>query len=179
MTDEYVIDDRSSGTLSATAGGQWRMVSDRVMGGRSSGELNVHHHLRRACLRLQGDVSQDNNGGFLQMTLELGQGDRFDASGFTGLEIEIAGNSESYNLHLYTADLWQPWQSYRNHFEVEQRWQKIRLPFDAFEPYRSGQRLRADRITRLGIVAIGREFHADVCLGRVSLYLSGDGRTSS
>jgi len=174
MLDVYWVDDRSTGTLRATGGGHWRLLSDQVMGGRSSGELNVHRHLERACLLLEGDVSQANNGGFLQMTLELAQGENFDASKYQGIELEIAGNGESYSLHLRTADLWLPWQSYRKRFDAGEYWQKIRLPFDTFEPYRTGQKLRIDRLTRLGIAAIGREFHAEVCLGSVSLYQSND-----
>ncbi len=167
--DSLIIDDRSSGDLGSNLGSSWRLVSDNVMGGVSAGRLTPTQHAGRDCLRLQGEVSTRNNGGFVQMVLELADGEAMDASAFDAVEIEVAGNGERYNLHLRTTDLWLPWQSYRAEFTATPEWQRLQIPFRAIHPYRTGKPFRADHLKRIGVVAIGRDFQADVCLASVSL----------
>lgn len=168
--NDGLIDDRSSGTLRASIGGEWRLVSDRVMGGRSSGQMRTDSFQGRDCVRMQGDVSTENNGGFLQIALDLAAGKRFDASGFDGVLLQVAGNGERYNLHLRTSDLWQPWQSYRAGFIAKADWSEIRIPFTDLEAYRSDREFRPERLIRIGLVAIGREFQADLCVAGVRFY---------
>jgi len=169
-----LIDDRSSGSLQSSSSGEWRLVTDRVMGGRSSGELLPGHYLGKSCLRLRGLVSTASNGGFVQMALDLAGGEYYDASRYDGLELEIAGNGENYNLHPRTSNLWLPWQSYRAPFNAGPQWRKIRIAFDEFEAYRTSSRFQADRLIRIGVVAIGRDFEADLCVGSLSLYRNDD-----
>lgn len=174
VLDRGLIDDRTSGTLAANVGGAWRLVTDQVMGGRSAGDLQVDDYLGRACLRLSGAVSTANNGGFVQAVLSLAGGRRFDASGYQGIQLIVAGNAEAYNLHLRTSDLWLPWQSYRASFKAEPEWREIRIPFTAFAPYRTGSEFDPRRLQRIGLVAIGREFAADLCLAELRFYAAGD-----
>jgi hypothetical protein len=145
--------------------GQWRLVTDQVMGGVSSGRLTEDTYAGRPCVHLTGQVSTANNGGFVQMALDLG---RFDASAYAGIVFQIAGNGETYNVHLRTSDLWLPWQSYRASFVAGPDWQEVRIPFARFEPYRTGRDLRSDRLVRIGLVGIGRDFAADFCVGEIA-----------
>ena len=168
--DDGLIEDRSSGTLRASIGSEWRLVSDQVMGGRSSGQMRIDRFKGRECLRMTGDVSTENNGGFLQIALDLAAGKRIDASQFDGVLLQIAGNGEPYNLHLRTSDLELPWQSYRAGFVAKGEWSEIRIPFADLEAYRTGRAFRPQRLTRIGLVAIGREFHADLCVAGVRFY---------
>lgn len=168
-----LIDDRSSGTFRASIGGEWRLVSDQVMGGRSSGQMRIDSIHGRDCLRMQGNVSTENNGGFLQIALDLAAGKRFDASEFDGVLLKVAGNGERYNLHLRTSDLWMPWQSYRAGFVAKADWSEIRIPFTELEAYRSGREFRPQRLIRIGLVAIGREFEADLCVAGMRFYRNG------
>ena len=46
----------------------------------------------------------------------------------------------------------------------------MRLPFADFSAYRTGKTLRLDRLERIGLVAIGRAFSADLCVARVAFY---------
>ena len=169
-----LIDDRSSGTLQSSSAGEWRLVTDRVMGGRSTAELLPDNYLGKSCLRLRGLVSTADNGGFVQMALDLAAGEHYDASGYDGIELEVAGNGEHYNLHLRTSNLWMPWQSYRAPFNAGPQWRKIRIPFNEFEAYRTSSRFRADRLIRIGVVAIGRDFEADLCFAGLYLYRNND-----
>ena len=61
---------------------------------------------------MRGDVSLENNGGFVQISLDLApDGHAVDASAWSGIEFDVFGNGEDYGVHLRTADLSQPWQS--------------------------------------------------------------------
>ena len=60
-----ILDDRISGSLSASNGVQWRVITDTVMGGVSSGQLLPTVVEGRNCLRLTGAVSLQNSGGFV------------------------------------------------------------------------------------------------------------------
>ncbi len=167
---ELIIDDRSSNTLLAGNGMTWRVVSDTVMGGVSSGKLIPTETEGRNCLRLTGNVSLENNGGFVQASLDLNGSGLLDASDYAGIEIGIYGNGEVYNLHLRTEDTRIVWQSYRTSLHALPHWQTLRLRFADFQPHRIDTPLDIKKLRRLGVVAIGREMHADVCIGRLLLF---------
>lgn len=164
-----LIDDISRDDFVSALGTSWRGVSDRVMGGVSEETLRIDDHEGRRCLRLSGQVRLENNGGFIQMALDLDpRGGYLDALQFTGLQLIVYGNGERYSLHLRTADVTRPWQSYRAHFEAPPEWREIRLPFTEFRPHRLEAPLDLTRLRRIGVVAIGRAFYADLCLGEIS-----------
>ena len=146
----------------------WRLVTDGVMGGVSRGTMTTETIDGRTCIALRGQVSTDNNGGFIQIAHDL-EGALRNAEGYDGLKLDVLGNGETYNVHLRTSDLWLPWQSFRASFETSGEWTRVFLPFSSFEPYKTGAELRLDRLRRIGIVAIGREFDAEVCIGRVAI----------
>lgn len=165
-----LIDDRQSGDLQSTLGTQWRLITDGVMGGVSSGTLGTGQREGRNCLHLQGEVSLENNGGFIQAALELAQSGVLDASAYAGVELDVYGNGESYNVHFRTSRVWLPWQHYRASFMAEPGWHTVQVPFAEFEGYRIGAAFDPARLERIGIVAYGRAFMADLCIGRVALY---------
>jgi hypothetical protein len=165
-----ILDDRSSGSLCANNAACWQAITDTVMGGLSDGRLKPAQVEGRPCLRLSGEVSLLNNGGFVQASLDLDAAGLLDARGYGGIEIDVFGNDETYNLHLRSADTRIVWQSYRALFQAPPRWQTLRLPFAGFQPYRIDEPLDLSKLRRLGIVAIGREMRADICIARLSLY---------
>jgi len=168
--DFLIIDDRSHGDYESALGTRWRLVTDGVMGGVSQGTLQPDRVDDRDCLRLRGEVRLENNGGFVQAALDLTNAAPFDATTYSGLLLDVHGNGERYNLHLKTTDIWLPWQSYRASFTAAPGWQTVRLPFGDFSGYRIGAPLNLARLERIGIVAIGRAFRADLCVARVGLY---------
>ncbi len=167
---DLIIDDRSTGNVRSSIGADWRLLTDRVMGGVSKGSLSPESYLDKKCLRMKGEVSTENNGGFVQMTLDLNGGKEFDASNFQGLELLVAGNNEVYNLHYRTSGLWMPWQSYRASFKVTPEWGIVKLPFSMMTPYRTGKQFKPNQIKRIGLVAIGKNFNADLCVASVKFY---------
>ncbi len=164
---------REDATL-AENGEHWRLFTDRVMGGVSSGQLTADEVSGRACLRMRGDVSLENNGGFVQVALDLGADLPPRLPGYAGIALDVYGNGERYNLHLRTEGMRYPWQSYRASFEAGPAWQTVKLPFAAFEPHRIDSALDIAQIRRMGLVAIGRAFAADLCVARVAFYALRD-----
>jgi hypothetical protein len=167
---DLIIDDRTSGTYHSNLGIQWQMVTDQVMGGISDGELALDSYKDRNCLRMRGNVSTENNGGFLQIALPLSEQDEFDATNYTGIELVVAGNNEPYNIHIRTSGLWFPWQSYRFTFQATTGWQTLRFPFTEAKPYKTNKRFQRQRLMRIGLVGIGRDFQADLCVASVKFY---------
>jgi hypothetical protein len=141
------------------------------MGGLSRGTAVRETVAGRAAIRMRGEVSLENNGGFIQMALDLApDGCSLDAGGFEGVEIDVLGNGERYGAHLRTPSVTRPWQSYRQSFTAGPEWQTVRLPFARFEPHRIGVPLDIRCLARIGMVAIGYAFAADLAVARLALY---------
>ena len=166
-----LIDDFANNDLVSKLATRWRGVSDQVMGGVS--EAAVTHCIidGRRCLHLTGDVRLENNGGFIQASLDLSPlGETLDVSAYTGLRLVIRGNGEQYSVHLRTPENVRPWQSYRAHFIAGSGWVTVDLPFSAFVPHRLDAPLDITRLKRLGLVAIGRAFFADLAVSELGFY---------
>ncbi len=165
-----LIDDFGNTDGRSFLGTPWRLVTDQVMGGVSIAHMQYQTLDGRPALCMSGDVSLDNNGGFVQVNLDLAPGGQLDASAFTGVRLIVQGNGETYNVHLKTAATTMPWQSYRADFVAGDTWQEVRLPFTAFTPHRLVPALDTTRLKRLGLVAIGREMQAELCVAEIGFY---------
>jgi len=144
----------------------WEYVADTVMGGVSTGHITHAQVQGRVATRLTGQVSLDNNGGFVQMAFDLQQ----DASDWTGVEIDVIGNGEVYELRARTDQLTRPWQSFRAEFTAPQEWTAVRIPFGDLTPRKTDATFDPAQLRRLGIVAIGREFAADIAVSGLRFY---------
>ena len=168
-----VIDDLTceDGDGLTALGTDWALISDAVMGGVSTGMLRREAVAGRTALHLQGTVRLDNSGGFLQIAADLEpSGGALDATGWTGLAIDLCGPAQDYGLHLRTTDLTRPWQSFRAELACTPDWQRHYLPFAAFRPHRTEAALNAGRLRRVGLIAIGRAFRVDLAMGGLWFY---------
>ncbi len=149
----------------------WEFVGDTVMGGVSEGAVTKAEIAGRPATRLVGRVSLENNGGFVQMAFDLqSEGGALDASDFTGIEIEVFGNGEKYDLRLRTTALTRPWQSFRTDFVAPAEWTTLRIPFSEIVPNKTDARFDAADLRRIGILGYGREMEADVAIAAIRLY---------
>ncbi|GHF04100.1 CIA30 family protein [Aliiroseovarius zhejiangensis] len=149
----------------------WEFVADTVMGGVSQGAITTGPVHGRTATRLTGRVSLDNNGGFVQMATDLNpDGTVRDASHWRGLELDLCGNGETYELRLRTDHLTRPWQSYRAGFSAAPDWATLRFPFADFTPHRTDTPFDPARLHRVGVIAIGRAFTADIAVSALRLY---------
>lgn len=165
----HIEDGRGPDRIAAN-GAVWQLVSDSVMGGVSDGSLKREERLGHSALVLRGQVSLENQGGFLQMALDLApRGQVLDASGFSLIRMAVVGNGARYNLHLRTSELTQVQQSYRASFVAGPRWQVLDIPFKDFVPHRTTVPLNLSKLRRIGLVAIGQEMEVDLALGALAL----------
>ncbi len=149
----------------------WEFVSDKVMGGVSKGTLIAEELEDIKVTRLTGQVSLENNGGFLQMAFNLTPiRQLFDASAWSGIEIDVIGNLQTYDLRLRTNELTRPWQSYRSSFIAPKNLTSIQISFHDFKAHRTEIPLNTRRLRRIGVLAIGRVFAADIAVAGIRLF---------
>ncbi len=150
---------------------RWEYISDGVMGGVSKGKMSRQTIEGRDAHHLFGGVSLDNNGGFLQMAFDLNRdGAAYDASRWSGIEVDVLGNGQLYEVRLRTAALFKPWQSFRLEFQSSPSWTTMQMPFSAFTAHRHDLAFDPAQLCRIGVLAIGREFHADISVARVRFF---------
>ncbi|MFT7287599.1 MAG: hypothetical protein ACI87W_001713 [Halieaceae bacterium] len=165
LLDDFSDPDRAS------IGSRWRFFSDRVMGGVSDGYAEHKLIEDRNALRLRGTVSLENNGGFIQASLDLSaQGGTLDASGYLGIALYLRGDGSDYGIHLRTTDIQRPWQSYRARIRSSANWIRYELPFRDFAPHRIDRSLDPRKLRRLGLIAIEKPGAVDVAISDLRLY---------
>ena len=149
--------------------GQWYYLADTVMGGVSKGSAKFGNSGSDKIIRLTGEVSTANNGGFIQVRSsvpwEL-------AKGKTGISLKVKGNGDEYYLHIRNSSTLLPWHYYQKSFETTATWQEIKLPFQSF--MKSSPLMRAvikqSTIKTIGIVAYGKDHTADISVISLEFY---------
>lgn len=161
--------DRRFETFDDTPAARWSFLADTVMGGVSTGQVQFDREGTTSFVRLSGEVSTANNGGFIQVRRKLSQPLPEDVR---GLRLVVRGNGGPYFVHLRTRGTRLPWQYYQARFPTGDGWTEIRLPLSAFHP--SGRLLRAtpsaQSITSVGIVAYGRDHSALVEVSQIDWF---------
>jgi hypothetical protein len=139
------------------------------MGGISEGTAQFEDQGIDQVIRLSGEVSTANNGGFIQVRSPV----LWEAAkGKTGIRLTVKGNGDQYFLHIRSTDTRLPWHYYQHSFQASGAWSEISLPFEDFE--KSSSLLRAtlgqSKIKTIGIVAYGKDYSADVSVKRLEFY---------
>ena len=148
---------------------RWSYVSDQVMGGISQGQLLFKTEEGESYAHMTGQVSTENNGGFIQFRRSIPKGTTASVSGVT---LKVRGNSQQYYIHLRSSGTLLPWQYYQASFQVTDQWQTIKIPLTAFAA--SGKWLRKQikpsSIRSIGVVAFGRDHSADIQISEIGFY---------
>jgi hypothetical protein len=154
---------------------EWAFVADQVMGGVSKGSLTNTTLNGRNAHRLTGQVSLDNDGGFIQMASDLNSnGEPYDAGRWSGIELDVLGNDEVYDVRLRTTELAKPWHSFRAEVLASADWKTVRLYFEDLHKHRHDVAFDPALLCRIGILAIGREFHADISISKLRFFAETD-----
>ena len=147
---------------------KWNFISDEVMGGVSSGKLEIISDMDSFFYRLNGSVSTQNNGGFIQFRSKI----ELDKDEFKGLRLTLRGIENSYFVHITTTYTFLPWQYYSFKVDVDESWRTIDIPFDNFKKSHAFQPLnfKSDQIKTIGFVAKGNDFNATLDIKKIYLF---------
>ncbi|HSP19323.1 MAG TPA: CIA30 family protein [Myxococcaceae bacterium] len=163
-----LLHDFSQVPGAAAAG--WTVIADRVMGGHSSGQAAVETVAGRRALRLRGTVSLADGGGFLQVARPFDlAAPSVDGRAFEGLALTVRGGPGSYFVHLRTGDTRAPWEHYRAPLAAGPEWSTVVVCWSDFTARSLRAPLDPGRLVRLGLVAAGAAFEADIALATLSL----------
>ena len=176
MADKMIIDDmkNQSGVpdeeFCESGNAKWCFVTDKVMGGMSEGSLEFKKESDTYFYRMTGDLSLENNGGFIQFRTKIEDHPR--GKSFRGIRLRVRGNNNEYTVHIRTKYLFLPWQYYESAFLATEQWTTIELPFTTFKKsnFYQPSSVSSQDINTIGIVAIGREFKAQIDLASIELY---------
>jgi NADH dehydrogenase [ubiquinone] 1 alpha subcomplex assembly factor 1 len=111
----------------------WRIVDDVVMGGQSNGNFSIN---RNGHGFFHGAVSLENNGGFSSVRYHF---DSIDVTEFSTIVIRLKGDGKKYQFRV-KSDVYDRF-SYVAHFETNQNWQNIEIPFSLMYPSFRGMKL--------------------------------------
>ena len=149
--------------------GNWVYFADTVMGGKSSGAAERVNVDGRAAIKLTGNVTTENNGGFVQVRRELESGQDTDIE---GISFETKGNGETYYIHIRNGSSRLPWQYYSTSFRTSENWETVKIRFSDFQ--RSGsfmaKSLKKKTINSIGLVAYGKDHQALVLISNLKFY---------
>ena len=150
----------------------WQYISDRTMGGISDGKATLEQDGEIFFARLTGNVSTENNGGFIQLRSRFSFANfEKDGKKIKGVRLNVRGNGETYHIFIRTSET----QSYRDFylasFKANSNWEIIDLPFNKFKHRHSTNLfLEGKNIRTLGIVAYGRDFISDISISKIIFY---------
>ncbi len=176
FANKMIIDDMTNQSgkpdeeFCESGNAKWCFVTDKVMGGLSKGSLEVIREGNNYFYRMTGELSLENNGGFIQFRTKI-ENHPADKS-FEGVRMRIRGNNQEYAVHIRTKYLMLPWQYYQSVFQASDQWTTVEIPFESFKKsnfYQPSSVVSQD-IKTIGIVAIGREFRAQIDLASIELY---------
>lgn len=157
----------------AKTGTAWEGFTDQVMGGRSEMSILRIPDPAGPYLRMQGDVSLERNGGFIQVRLMLSEEEKYvDASSYQGIRLTVRGEGTGYYVFLRTRGTRVPWKFYKAPVPVAEEWNTVDIPWSAFGSGDYGRMgpLDVTAIKSLALSAYGAEFTARLDVKELGLY---------
>ena len=151
---------------------KWKFVTDQVMGGVSSGQVDYLKLNNETQAYISGNVSTKNNGGFIQLRsrVSFANSER-EGKNLKGVRLNVRGNGEKYYIHIRTNESYSPSDYYAITFNTNTEWQMIDLPFNKFERRWSKETaLDPKKIRSFGIVAYGRDHVSDISVSTLEFY---------
>ena len=113
--------------------GDWYVVDDEVMGGRSQGTVGLTAEGHGI---FQGSISLENNGGFSSIRHRP---NGIDTRARAMFRIRLKGDQKNYQFRVKNS--LNEMQSYVYEFETTGEWQEISIPFNEMYPSFRGRKL--------------------------------------
>ena len=149
---------------------EWSFITDKVMGGLSEGTTKLDKIEDVSCYRMTGNVTTDNNGGFIQIRTLIKP--NLKVKDYEGIFVNVYGNDKNYNIFIRTPLTVAPWQYYSYKFLATKKWTEIKAPFSKFNKsnFYQPKNLLNQKIKSIGLVAAFDDFESDICLAKIGLY---------
>jgi hypothetical protein len=148
---------------------RWIVESDRVMGGRSTGSVEIDD----GTLVFTGEVVTEG-GGFSSVRASR----RADLSDYDGLELRVRGDGRTYEVDIDDGTESQGREvTRRGAVPTTNSWTTVRFPFSSLEQTAHGEPVAVAPIDRSGVRSIGI-YIIDGKGGRFALRLTGSERTA-
>ena len=165
----FILDNLNNPGLTIQ-GNRWQFFTDGVMGGMSEGRVTIERLREKKCYRMPGNVTTENNGGFIQMRVNINSD--IPEKNYNGIYLETYGNNLKYAVHIRTAYTKLPWQYYSSKFIAKNKWEQIKLPFDNFgqSNFYQPNKFNYNNIKTIGIVAGFNNFKADISVSEIGFY---------
>merc|ERR1719454_301795 len=87
--------------------GDWAVTTDDVMGGVSTASWDW---TESGSLAWEGNLSKENRGGFVWLRLDT-RPDLADISGYDSIVVEMTGDGQIYDFHLYDDSFWDTYST--------------------------------------------------------------------
>ena len=144
---------------------RWIFFADTVMGGISSGNVTFTNNTNDNFARLVGNVTTQNNGGFIQIRKKVSGLD--NSTEFINLKVK--GNNQIYHVFLRTTGTILPWQYYKAEFKAVSTWKTVSIPISSFQRSSGflSKKIKPANIRSIGLVAFGRDFKADLYVSEI------------
>jgi NADH dehydrogenase [ubiquinone] 1 alpha subcomplex assembly factor 1 len=136
----------------------WVILSDNVMGGISTAQLNYTD----SAVVLRGYVSLKNRGGFVSLKSRFSE---YDLSKYKTIRIKFKATGQQYAFTLENSIRWYE-PAYKHVFTATaaDTWQQVTLPLNQFQEERIGQptgnmitETILKQVLRLGIMTIEKK----------------------
>ena len=126
---------------------RWRVESDRVMGGRSTGSAEV----TEGTLVFDGEVVTEG-GGFSSVRANR----QVDLTGYDGIELCVRGGGRTFELDVDDGSRSRGREvNRRGPFPTTTSWEIVRVPFDSLEESAHGEPVSAGPIDLSSVKSIG------------------------
>ena len=142
MNIEVIFDFNQNSDL-----GRWKVVDDEVMGGRSSGTLELSPEGHGV---FAGKISLENNGGFSSVRYQFPGIDVHDKN---TIVLKVKGDGRKYQLRVKHST--EIYYSYIRWFETSGEWEEISIPLDEIYPSLRGRTLDLPNFSHATIEEIG------------------------
>ena len=126
--------------------GDWRVVNDGVMGGLSSGRLEIDDDGNGI---FYGFVSLDNYGGFTSIRLRK----KVKLNNYNKIVLRVFGDNKLYQLRVKSRS--RDRHVYVKNFHAENKWQEIEINLKSMRPQFRGRKLNMSNFNNRSIEEIG------------------------
>lgn len=171
MDTYYLLDDFNSNV--SVLNNPWEGFTDQVMGGISKMRVIRKSDNDGNYIQMSGEVSLENNGGFIQIRQSLASSFRsFNGASFDGIKIRARGEGTGYYIFLRTSSTILPWQYYSALITLREDWSDIYIPWTTFNKgdYGTIGRLNIKKLKSLAVVAYGKDFTANIDVSEIGFY---------